>query len=107
MNKDAMEGEGVMLFAGSGGFYKGEWFKNKRHGEGTLVSADQERYSGFWEKGLRSGLGSQTYKNYDRYEGRWEVDRSVASFWTLGNTRTSMTSRDSSTPNPESAPAGT
>lgn len=83
MNKDAIEGEGVMLFAGSGGFYKGEWFNNKRHGEGTLVSADQERYSGFWEKGLRSGLGSQTYKNYDRYEGRWEFDRSVP-VWDFG-----------------------
>lgn len=48
---------------------------NRRHGEGNLLSVQQERYSGFWENGMRAGLGSQSYQNFDRYEGQWRKDR--------------------------------
>lgn len=65
----------VSCFLQDSGLYKGEWVANRRHGEGNLLSVEQERYSGFWENGMRAGLGSQSYQNFDRYEGQWRKDR--------------------------------
>lgn len=87
-------GSGVYKWKATGARYIGEYSKNLKHGQGTMVYPDGSRYKGninqsierdreetlicfiigSFEENKRSGFGSYTYANGDVYEGMWKND---------------------------------
>ena len=59
------EGRGACLF-NDGLLYEGDWRKNKEHGRGRLVIAEDRRtvYDGEWERGRMHGRGVYYYHMY-------------------------------------------
>ncbi|KAF5894138.1 radial spoke head 10 B-like isoform X4, partial [Clarias magur] len=54
--------------------YKGQWYKGKRHGKGTMYYNDEETswYKGDWENNRKEGWGMRCYPSGDTYEGQWK-----------------------------------
>lgn len=52
----------TFLFSRSGDVYEGEWYQNKRHGNGTMYwHSTNELYSGQWEFGFQHGHGKHVW----------------------------------------------
>lgn len=56
--------------------YDGELVNKLRHGQGTQVYPNKDRYSGHWSNHLRHGYGICVFhdSNQVRYEGEWKND---------------------------------
>ena len=60
-------------YNGEEGFvYEGEWYQNKRHGNGKLKNAEGAiLVEGIWENNqIKNGNGKKSYENGDIYEGQ-------------------------------------
>ena len=51
--------------------YIGDYFKGRRHGQGTYLFADGRKYVGRFEKGRQSGEGRFYWKNGVTFEGEF------------------------------------
>lgn len=51
---DNKHGQGTYIFA-NGDKYVGEWKDDKRHGLGSFITADGQRFTGIWEDGSFKG----------------------------------------------------
>ena len=49
-------------------YEKGEWKNGKRHGKGTMVHANGNKYTGIWVNDARIGQGVYIWTNGNRYE---------------------------------------
>ncbi|CAG9315018.1 unnamed protein product [Blepharisma stoltei] len=56
------------------GSYQGEFCNGYRHGNGTLITPNNDKYVGSWELGHRSGRGICTYADGSEYNGEWQND---------------------------------
>ena len=52
-----------MLWKISGEEYIGQFYENKRHGDGTFKWKDYKKYIGAWEKGKMVGHGILIHPN--------------------------------------------
>ncbi|KAM9462177.1 radial spoke head 10 homolog B [Clarias gariepinus] len=54
--------------------YKGQWYKGKRHGKGTMYYNEEATswYKGDWENNRKEGWGIRCYPSGDTYEGQWK-----------------------------------
>jgi hypothetical protein len=64
-----------VCFFANGDRYDGDWAGGRRHGTGTLVSADGAAYVGQWADDARHGVGVLTLPSGDSYEGGWVADQ--------------------------------
>jgi hypothetical protein len=56
--------------------YYGEFFNNKKHGKGLLVSSDEKyKYDGGWENDLKHGSGSEFYPDNSFYIGEFSMNK--------------------------------
>ena len=54
--------------------YTGEYNSTgQRHGYGSCVYRNGDRYTGEWRFDQRNGLGKQVYSNGNKYKGAWEI----------------------------------
>ncbi|XP_076440634.1 radial spoke head 10 homolog B-like isoform X2 [Babylonia areolata] len=59
--KNIRHGWGVRQYP-SGNMYKGMWFSNVRHGQGTMKWIDHNQiYNGQWENGIQHGMGQHIW----------------------------------------------
>lgn len=72
--RDKKEGFGTQTWT-NGNKYEGEWAAGKQSGKGSFWKQEngrlRKRYAGDWVDGKRTGLGVLVYKNGDKYEGEW------------------------------------
>ena len=54
--------------------YTSEWRADKRHGNGVMTYANQDRYDGEWKENRKDGKGTMKYHNGDVYEGEFSKD---------------------------------
>ncbi|CAF0793589.1 unnamed protein product [Brachionus calyciflorus] len=54
--------------------YKGQWYLNKRHGQGSQKYSDGSVYTGDWIRDKRQGHGELEYPNGNLYDGQWRND---------------------------------
>lgn len=54
--------------------YKGQWYLNKRHGQGSQKYSDGSVYTGDWIRDKRQGHGELEYSNGNVYDGQWRND---------------------------------
>ena len=64
-------GQGTKVWA-DGNKYHGTWKKGKPNGRGTMTWANGEEYQGSWKKGKMDGMGTYTYANGEKYRGHWK-----------------------------------
>ena len=62
--------EGIMKY-GDGSTYKGQWYKNKRHGRGTYQFSDKSRYKGEFILDKLHGVGQLIWPDGSKYVGEW------------------------------------
>ena len=68
----------------NGGTYTSEWMAaNGRHGKGTLIYSDGDRYVGEFWRGKKHGHGTFTWTDGSRYEGNWKANmmHGKGTFW--------------------------
>jgi len=72
-------GHGELIDFASDIEYKGEWLRDKRHGQGTIVLPPSiadlwgySRYEGQWDTNKRHGYGIMNLRNNSQYEGQFE-----------------------------------
>lgn len=66
------EGQGTLLYAGTGEKYTGSWFNDKAHGDGELVYAGGDtRYTGQWQDGRKHGKGELHCASAAALRRRW------------------------------------
>ena len=101
-----IQGFGVMTWpddsSGLHDYYKGQWEKGYRHGEGyyrwgngnqyvgeleqnvmngfgifyyAADTLNSDRYKGQWVNGIREGFGTYSWADGDQYQGEWKEDR--------------------------------
>ena len=63
------------------GKYKGEYFNNLRHGDGTFLFYDGSKYIGKWKNNYRHGIGTYIFKNGFKLVGKWDKDFFVGFKW--------------------------
>ena len=80
LQKSVRHGWGVRQYP-SANLYKGMWFNNVRHGQGTMKWVDRNQiYTGQWENGIqvswlcvwRRGGGGRRGGHNHIYTGQWE-----------------------------------
>lgn len=54
--------------------FKGQWYLNKRHGQGSQKYSDGSVYTGDWIRDKRQGHGDLEYSNGNVYDGQWRND---------------------------------
>ena len=54
--------------------FKGQWYFNKRHGQGSQRYSDGSVYTGDWIRDKRQGHGELIYSNGTVYDGQWRND---------------------------------
>jgi hypothetical protein len=69
------QGKGIFIEV-SGQKYEGTWINEKKDGKGieTYPVKDQQgrlSYNGEWKDDLKHGFGTQIWKNGEKYEGQW------------------------------------
>lgn len=57
-----------------GSTYRGQLFKGRRHGEGTLEKPSGDFYIGQWRFGMRNGTGKEVVDGLTMYDGEWKDD---------------------------------
>jgi hypothetical protein len=72
---DNRQGKGILIEA-SGQKYEGTWINEKKDGKGIETYPDKDQqgrlsYNGEWKEDLKHGFGTQIWKNGDKYEGQW------------------------------------
>ena len=61
--------------------FEGQFFENRRHGFGVLITAEGCKYEGGWFDGKRHGQGKSTSVSVnheeqgEEYDGEWQADR--------------------------------
>lgn len=55
----------------TGAIYTGQWKGGLRHGQGTMVWADNARYEGGWQLNSACGKGKFYHTDGDIYDGDW------------------------------------
>ena len=68
----------------AGNRYDGEWsVAGLKHGQGTQVWANGDRYSGGWKRGKPSGSGTMQFAAGNRYEGEWQAGKmhGAGTYW--------------------------
>jgi hypothetical protein len=72
-NEGLREGIGLYTYKETGNTYEGEWLKNKKHGIGKMLFANEGEYFGRFENGKRHGEGMFKYsKTKNIYSGSWQ-----------------------------------
>lgn len=66
-------GKGTILYD-NGDRYIGEWRDDAIHGQGIYHYANGERYSGQWENGKFHGEGTYFFESGSRFSGQWLND---------------------------------
>lgn len=69
-------------------YYEGDWSEGKRHGYGTLVFNDGDKYVGNYEDGEWNGYGIYYFADGRRYEGNWLDDKKYGNgtfYWADGD----------------------
>jgi hypothetical protein len=79
-------GHGTQIYnQGKDGSYVGEWFEDKRHGQGTLQHPDMETYTGQFMDDIKHGYGVTTYDDGNVHTGQWvggkRHGRGKMSYW--------------------------
>ena len=60
-------------FKDSNCIYKGNWnYKGKKHGFGSFIDAEGNKYTGFWKEDKFNGRGRYIDKNGNCFEGTWK-----------------------------------
>jgi hypothetical protein len=54
--------------------YQGQWYYNKRHGQGVQRFNDGSTYTGDWIRDKRQGHGELEYLDGTYYDGQWRND---------------------------------
>merc|ERR1711964_121470 len=57
------------------GVYVGQWKDNKRHGQGTMIWANGDKYAGQWKDSKMHGKGTMTQLNGRKYLGQWKDNK--------------------------------
>jgi hypothetical protein len=69
--KNKMHGQGMYIFA-NGDRYQGAWKDGKKHGQGTFIYEIGDKYIGEYKKGIMYGQGMYIWANGDKYQGAWK-----------------------------------
>lgn len=64
-----------MCSSGSAGTYTGESVRGLRHGRGTFLYTNGDRYEGQWANGQKHGSGTYHYASGARYTGEFQNDK--------------------------------
>ena len=69
------QGNGILIET-SGQKYEGTWINEKKDGKGIETYPDKDQhgrisYNGEWKEDLKHGFGTQIWENGDKYEGQW------------------------------------
>ncbi|XP_055335634.1 radial spoke head 1 homolog [Paramacrobiotus metropolitanus] len=67
-------GQGTTILP-NGDKYKGQYAHNLRDGKGTYVFKSGSRYEGSWRCGVKHGTGKFIYSDGSTYEGHWINDK--------------------------------
>lgn len=63
------------MYYEDGSVYEGEWYDDKRHGQGMFRTADENRYEGEWQDDKKHGHGKYYFLDKGQvYEGVWFED---------------------------------
>ncbi|XP_037400303.1 radial spoke head 10 homolog B isoform X2 [Pygocentrus nattereri] len=67
-------GIGTYKCAKTSSVYKGQWYRGKRHGKGTIYYSQgvASWYEGDWENNCREGWGMRCYPSGNIYQGQWK-----------------------------------
>lgn len=56
-------------------FFTGEWKKNQRNGQGTMIYTNGDKYEGEWKNSKREGQGVLTKSDGTEQDGKWKDDK--------------------------------
>ena len=71
--KGKKHGKGILITENSN--YEGDFLEDKKHGEGTYRYSNGNSYSGGFKEDLFDGFGFMDYSNGDRYNGDWRAGK--------------------------------
>lgn len=54
--------------------YEGDWVEGKKHGYGTFIWKNGDKYVGYWSNDKANGQGTMKWANGDKYVGEWKND---------------------------------
>ncbi|KAJ1505907.1 Radial spoke head 1 [Coelomomyces lativittatus] len=66
------QGHGMYTWKKLKAKYIGQYFQNRRHGDGLFAYPDGSRYKGQFKNGLRHGQGTYLYADGDTFQGQWD-----------------------------------
>lgn len=81
------DGQGTYYYK-SGNKYVGDWIDGERTGKGTFYWTDGDRYEGEFVDNKMHGRGTYYYNNGNRYEGDWREDKRTGKgtfYWASGD----------------------
>ena len=67
---DKKNGQGTFTWSG-GNQYFGEWRNDKKHGQGTFFWTNGDKYVGEWKDDKKDGRGSYSWSDGDKYIGEY------------------------------------